>query len=122
MKDLEIDRSEWRAFIESFSVQHRKWLTTIKVVDKLGKTQVVASQEPLEYVTLNGNAEVDVGVAAERGSARSVEYPIRKTRRIVFEETEDGAHKGMRIESVDGVVTFLEFRIAVRPKTLDGKI
>ena len=42
--------------------------------------------------------------------------------RVALEETEEGAHKGLRIESEDGQTTLLRFRSPALPETVDGVI
>jgi hypothetical protein len=122
MKELKIDRSEWREFVESFTRQHRNWLTTIKVLDDRGKSRIIAAERPLEDVTLNGDTEIEVRVLADHESARTIEYKVQNPERLEFEESDEGAHKGLRIESAGGIVTLIEFRVAARPEALDGKI
>ena len=51
-----------------------------------------------------------------------VSHIINGPTRVVLEETEEGAHKGLRIEAADGETTLLRFRSPALPETVDGVI
>lgn len=122
MKELEISRSRWSEFVETFTRQHQNWLTTVQVIDETDKTRVLAKDAPLDHVMIRDDNEIHVGMREGPEPKRTIEHIVQQPRRMVFEETEEGAHKGMRIESKTGVVTYLKFRKAALPEQLDGMI
>lgn len=42
--------------------------------------------------------------------------------RVALELTEEGAHKGLRIESENGEMTLVLFRAPALPETVDGMV
>ena len=120
MKELEIPRAEWTQFIESFDRQHHHWLTTIRVYDGQETAEIMAKEVPLESVSIDRNGEIRICVDAKHGSSQNLEHVVVKPNRLLFDEAEDGGHKGIRIESATGSATNLEFRVAVLPESVDG--
>jgi hypothetical protein len=103
MSVREVPRQEWAAALERFSLEHRSWLT------RVGEP---GSERPLASV----DAEAGSIVIRFAGDAL-VRVDAPSAVRIL--ETEDGAHRGMDVESPGGI-TRLRFRAAARPETLDG--
>ncbi len=121
MPSKEIPRAQWDEFATSFSRQHQHWLTTIEV-DQGGRTQVLAEDSPLQYMTTRGDAQVHIGVRTTDDPQRTIDHVVQQATRVVFEETEHGAHKGVHIESESGKSFDLSFRTAMPPEQVDGKV
>jgi hypothetical protein len=50
------------------------------------------------------------------------DHIINRPVRVALEETEEGAHKGLRIDAENGETTLLRFRSPAFPETVDGVI
>ncbi len=122
MKEMEIPRAAWSEFADSFTRQHRHWLTTIHFADRDDKTRTLADQAPLEYVILRGEAEFHVGVRTAGESAATVTHIVQQPKMVIFRQTNEDAHEGIRIHSDTGTTTTLEFRAAREPEELNGMI
>ena len=46
---------------------------------------------------------------------------INRPTRVALEETEEGAHKGLRIDAENGQMTLLRFRSPALPETVDRR-
>jgi hypothetical protein len=120
----DIPRTEWAPFLDAFSRQHEGWLTTIEVVTSgLGAHREVRDK-PLTGITEDrkrGDA-ASVTVSAGERPEDHVTHVIERPSRVALELTEEGAHKGLRIESENGEMTLVLFRAPALPETVDGMV
>jgi hypothetical protein len=119
----EIARQEWAEFCERFSRQHRGGRVTLESVAPNGDTQVVARELPLQGITLDkagGQAEIVVTLGQDSGE--QLTHTIAAPAQILFWETQAGAHEGLDIESADGQVTRIRFRVPILLEAMDGVI
>jgi hypothetical protein len=119
----EITRQEWAEFCERFSRQHRGGRVTLESVASSGETRVVAHELPLQGITLDkasGQAEIVVTVGKDSGE--QLTHAIAAPDHLLFWETEAGAHEGLDIESADGQVTRIRFRVPILLEAMDGVI
>jgi hypothetical protein len=124
MPTQDIPRTEWAPFLDAFSRQHEGWLTTIEVVTTgLGAHREVRDK-PLTGITedrIRGDA-ASIAVSAGERPEDHVTHVIERPSRVALELTEEGAHKGLRIESESGEMTLVLFRAPALPETLDGVV
>ena len=124
MPTEDIPRTEWAPFLDAFSRQHEGWLTTIEVVTSgLGAHREVRDK-PLTGITEDrkrGDA-ASVTVSAGERPEDHVTHVIERPSRVALELTEEGAHKGLRIESENGEMTLVLFRAPALPETVDGMV
>jgi hypothetical protein len=120
----DIPRTEWAPFLDAFSRQHEGWLTTIEVVTSgLGAHREVRDK-PLTGITEDrkrGDA-ASISVSAGERPEDHVTHVIERPSRVALELTEEGAHKGLRIESESGEMTLVLFRAPALPETVDGMV
>jgi hypothetical protein len=120
----DIPRTEWAPFLDAFSRQHEGWLTTIEVVTTgLGAHREVRDK-PLTGITedrIRGDA-ASISVSAGERPEDHVTHVIERPSRVALELTEEGAHKGIRIESENGEMTLVLFRTPALPESLDGMV
>jgi hypothetical protein len=118
----DIPRIGWAPFLDAFSRQHEGWLTTIEVVTSgLGAHREVRDK-PLTGITEDrkrGDA-ASISVSAGERPEDHVTHVIERPSRVALELTEEGAHKGLRIESENGEMTLVLFRAPALPETVDG--
>jgi hypothetical protein len=122
MPSRDIPREKWVTFLDSFSRQHERWLVNMEVVtDGLGVHREVR-EKPLIGVSadLKTRGRNTISIIAGDRSDDHVNHIINGPTRVALEETEEGAHKGLRIEAADGETTLLLFRSPASPETVDG--
>jgi len=122
MPSRDIPREKWVAFLDSFTRQHERWLVNMEVVtDGLGVHREVR-EKPLIGVSadLKGRGSNTISIIAGERSDDHVNHIVNGPIRVALEETEEGAHKGLRIEAADGETTLLLFRSPAAPETVDG--
>jgi hypothetical protein len=124
MPTQDIPRAEWGPFLDAFSRQHEGWLTTIEVVTSgLGAHREVRDK-PLTGISEDrkrGDA-ASISVSAGERPEDHVTHVIERPSRVALELTEEGAHKGLRIESENGEMTLVLFRAPALPETVDGMV
>jgi hypothetical protein len=125
----EVKLEDWPAFCEQFTRQHKGWLVTLKVIptrmagpeDAAAPTgsPPIVREQPLEGLIedrASGESELVILVGQQDNH---VSHLIRRPTRLVV-QTGDRGLKSLRIDSRYGMTTFLEFRVAAPPETLDG--
>jgi hypothetical protein len=123
MSAREIARQEWAEFCERFSRQHRGGRVTLESVAPDGATQVVAHELPLQGITLDkADGQVEISVTLGKDSGEQLTHAIAAPAHVIFRETEAGAHEGLDIESADGQVTRIRFRVPILLEAIDGVI
>ena len=124
MSAREIDRHEWAEFCERFSRQHRGGRVTLESVAPNSDTRVVAHELPLQGITLDkaGSHQAEVVVTVGQDNGEQLTHAIAAPAKILFWETEAGAHEGLDIESADGQVTRIRFRVPILLEAMDGVI
>lgn len=124
MPTQDIPRNEWAPFLDAFSRQHEGWLTTIEVVTSgLGAHREVRDK-PLVGISEDRKRSdaASISVSAGERPEDHVTHVIERPSRVALELTEEGAHKGLRIESENGEMTLVLFRAPALPETVDGMV
>lgn len=127
MVRTEIPRDQWHSFCDEFSRLHRGWLVTIGVIDtQLLEASAEARAHALtDDLIFQGITEeekrghTDLAIAAGEGEFH-IAHAVHEPQHLYLESTEDGAHKGMRIDEADGHTTLLRFRASVPAEALNG--
>jgi len=124
MPSRDIPREDWVTFLDSFSRQHERWLVNVEVVtDGLGAHREIREKRLVGVsADLKRRGMDTISIIAGDKSDDHVNHIINRPTRLALEETEEGAHKGLRIESEDGQTTLLRFRSPALPETVDGVI
>jgi len=123
MSAHEIPREDWSQFCDRFSRQHRGGRVTIESVAPNGQTRVVAHELPLQGITVDkagGKPEFSIIVGQESGE--QLTHAIAAPARLLFWETDAGAHEGLDIESADGHVARIRFRVPILLEAMDGVV
>ncbi len=124
MATREIPRVEWPAFLDSFSRQHRGWLSTIEVLDSKLGAQVQVREQPLAGITaeLQQGDHALVSVLIGKTSDAHVAHMIPDAAHVRLKESDAGAHEALQIETSSGPTTLLSFRSAVLSEQVDGVV
>jgi len=118
--EVEIPPEEWHSFFNAFSRQHEGWLGTLAVtqIDEQ-RTEVRGCRlEDISSHHLKPGHEIYLTLA--RNDGWQVASRIKDPARVVFRRDLEGAHEGLDINSADGTLTSIRFRVTARPETLDG--
>lgn len=122
MKTKQLSKSEWPAFLDSFSRQHEGWLVKLEILGPEIGAQVAESGLTLEGLTdewdeVNGNTIIiTTGNAPDDHITHSVNRPTE----VSLEQTDEGADTALSIKSADGTTALLSFRASVLPETVDA--
>jgi len=122
MPSRDIPREQWMTFLDSFSRQHERWRVNVEVVtDGLGAHREVREKRLIGVsADLKSRDSSTISIIAGDRSDDHVNHIINGPTRVALEETEEGAHKGLRIEAADGETTLLLFRSPASPEAVDG--
>lgn len=129
MDDIPVPEKEWQAFCEDFTRQHQGWLVGISQQDthsvEAGRRAAQApaplfpGERPLQELREGRtNEHVELMVTVGDG-ADETSYLIEDAI-AVYARRNGAAHRGVRVDSGNGMTTLIEFRVAAEPETLDG--
>ncbi len=118
--DVEIPPEEWHSFFNGFSRQHEGWLVTVTVTLPTRQRSEARNYRlgNISSDQLKPGHEIYLTVA--RNDGWRVASGIKDPARVVLRRDLDGAHEGLDINSADGTLTSIRFRVTARPETLDG--
>jgi hypothetical protein len=120
--EREIESGRWSEFCDGYSRQHRGWLASLGSSESGDCNRVLDSAQArdLRFEGLHPGGAEDVLVVRLGDGRGHLSHEVRGVARLISEETTDGVHQGLRIESVDGSTTCLRFRVPAAPEALDG--
>ena len=124
MPSRDIPREDWVTILDRFSRQHERWLVNVEVVtDGLGAHREIRDKSLIGVsADLKGPGTDTISIITGDRSDDHVNHIINRPTRVALEQTEEGAHKGLRIEAENGETTLLRFRSPALPETVDGVI
>ena len=114
----EVPRSDWTAFLESFSRQHEGWLISLEVGRATDESVREARELPLDGITFEAATDAIIVALREPGGSL-LTHVVRSPRRLSRHETPQGT-LGLEIVAADGDSTTLRFRTIVAPELVDG--
>ena len=116
MPTIDVPASEWPNFLETFSRQHRAWLTTIEpAVAGLHQPRPLGSVTPAR----DGQriSAIEISFAGDSGGdIVRIDNPTS----VRVRRTAAGADEALEIVDDEGFCTRLGFRVAAKPEVLDG--
>jgi hypothetical protein len=122
MPTREIQREEWKTFLDMFSRQHEGWLATLEVLGPDIGAQQEAGDLPLEGITATSKDSAVESIAISLGKTPEdhITHTITEPTRVWLEQTSLGANAALEIESNDNTKTLLRFRSALPAAMVDG--
>ena len=131
-RHTEVTRDDWQKFCDEFSRQHHGWRVKIDIIDTMLLDKAL-SESDIHALRLANNMVFE-GITDEQGvqgvedelsiivteGKQHITHRIRHPIRMWTEQTQDGAHKGLRIDTTMGETTLIHFRVAALPEALDG--
>ena len=111
MQEREIPPNRWRDFFDTFSTQHKDWIATIEIGER-----VEARELPLIGVTADRKGSEPNAIAIEVGRDPSdhLTHIVDEAERVTFRQSEDEAQLELEIESADREKTAVRLRRATR--------
>ena len=111
MQEREIPPNRWRDFFDTFSTQHKDWITTIEIGER-----VEARELPLVGVSADSKGSEPNAIEIEVGRDPSdrLTHIIDEAARVMFRQSEDEAQLELEVESADGEKTAVRLRRATR--------
>jgi hypothetical protein len=131
MPQTEVPREHWKSFCNEFTRQHQAWIINLSVVG-VRLSAAMKAEEAEQQMRRLIQSNVFQGIMAEpRGGDYTMSIiagspPMQVTHficdpiRLLFQQTEEGAHEGLVIENASGQTTLLRFRAAALPEIVDG--
>jgi hypothetical protein len=117
MPTIDVPIDEWPEFLETFSRQHRAWLTTIEPpISGLGEPRPLGAIRPAR----DGRriSAIEVSFAGDATTADIVR--IENPRSVRVRQTAAGADRALEIVDDEGCCTRLGFRTVAKLEMLDG--
>jgi len=123
MPTREIPRDEWLSFFDEFSRQHEGWLVTVEVLTDESGAQLEAHELPLVGITTDKDRNSKtIAIIVGQTIDDHITHTISEPTHVWLDETADGAHQALQIESANGEKAILRFRSAVLPELVDGAV
>jgi len=122
MKTHEIDRSEWRETLDSFSRRHDGWLVSITIESADGAQQFLVRDLPMHGVAAELHDDDRDEVVIYCGEAAQITHVIRAPSSITIAQTGDGAESSLTIRNAEGECATVEFRSPMLVTLVDGLI
>jgi hypothetical protein len=118
----DIPQSEWPAFLEDFSRQHRAWLATVERIDSIGSRHVEARERPLSAVTpeMAAHRVMSIAIQFQADSHGSNIIHVDTPAHLRMDRADGGAARGLEIEDTRGERTRIRFRATPPAEALDG--
>ena len=117
MHTREIPKETWKSFLESFSLQHELWRVSLDMVDQEQEAHAEIRELPLIAIGMSGD---DFLITLRNYDGTAMTHVVRVPEHLWLEETEEGAHKSLQIQSCHGIRTIISFRSAVLPESMNG--
>ena len=100
MATLEIPRSEWVSFFDSFNNRHRGRLITMEIMNPDFGDQVEVRDLPLEGITVelseeNDQFEITVGYERDQHLSKTIPGP----RKVWLKQDDEGADEALEIDA-----------------------
>lgn len=116
MPTIDVPREQWAPFLETFSRQHRAWLTTIESpLDGLPKARPLGAVTTMRHGRDVSAIEISFAGDSGAGPVR-VENPMS----LRVHRTTEGTDRALEIVDGEGACTRIGFRVTARPEMLDG--
>jgi hypothetical protein len=116
MPARDIPRQEWSEFLDTFSRQHRAWLTTIEPSVRGVEARPLRAVQPIREGGVLSAIEI-VFAGDGSGDTVRVEHPIA----LRLRQTPEGADQAIEITDDEGFCTRVGFRTTTAsPDMLDG--
>lgn len=119
MKVQEINRDEWKSFINDFFRRHKNWLFSIDVNNTAIGKEAVAKNLKLEKMDIKFNGSGNESIVVGKNQEEELEEFINNISKMEFEKEEADNDEIIYLHSEEGTVTTLRFRSFRPPKISD---
>ena len=124
MQTRQIPKSEWPAFLDSFSRQHQGWLVKLEIFGPEIGAQVEETGLTLEGLTDEWHEVSGNTIIIATGSAPDdhITHSISRPTEVSLEQTDEGADMALAIKAADGTTALLSFRAVIVPEKVDAAV
>jgi hypothetical protein len=112
---IDIPRERWPEFLDTFSRQHRAWLTTIEPSVRAVDARPLRAVEPVQEGGVLSAIEISLA-GDSGGDTVRVERPIA----LRLHQTPEDADRAIEITDDEGFCTRVGFRTTAPSEMLDG--
>ena len=130
MQRKEVPPERWASFLDEFTRRHHGGPVLVEIAEprRVGDesagagraTRRVAVDAPLSSIALEGEpSEAELVIDVGRGAER-IEHRAGRPVQVRLVQEDDGAARGIEVDTSGGETAFVGFRAAVQPEVLDG--
>ena len=119
MATLEIERDDWKPFLDSFSRRHEGWLVTVEVLAPELGDQIAIDNLPLCGITTETTGDDSIEITVIGQGDQHLTHTVDAPREVWLKQTDRGADEVLEVAS-GATVTLVRFRSAMRPEEVDG--
>ena len=129
MQDIRIPEDDWLGFCESFTHQHRGWLTNMRLIDtrtmEAGKTpvhkpvQLFPGVRPLQELREDQSNSLAEFMVTLGDGTDETSYLIEDAIAL-YSRMQGDARLGVRIDSGNGTTTLIEISDPAKPSSPDN--
>ncbi|MGZ4809987.1 MAG: DUF5335 family protein [Thermoanaerobaculia bacterium] len=120
MSDRQIDRNEWREFLDGFSRRHEGWLISVSVEEGTSPPRYIERDIPLRGVVAELSDHTGSMMVFTGDTRPHSTHFVRRPSSLAVEETADEAEAALTITDESGVRTIVSFRSPMRTELVDG--
>jgi hypothetical protein len=112
---VDIPREQWPEFLDTFTRQHRAWLTTVEPAVRGADARPLGAVEPVRQGGMV--AAIEISFAGDSGGDTIlVERPVA----LRLYQTDEGADRAIEITDDQGFCTRVGFRATAPSDMVDG--
>lgn len=119
MQVQEINKNEWKLFIDDFFKRHKNWLFSIEVNNTTIGKEAVAQNLKLEKMAIKFNGSGNESIVVGKNHEEELEEFINNIAKMEFEKEETDNDEIIYLHSEEGTVTTLSFRSSGPPNISD---
>lgn len=117
MRTQEIPRSEWPAFLDTFTHRYEGWLADVEIFGLEIGSQIEEQEMPFEGISAElGDGQPDrIEIMLGNEPHDHITHTITAPSQVSVEKTDKGSDKALAIKAPDGTTTLLRFRAEMLP-------
>ena len=124
MRTQEIPRSEWPAFLDTFTHRYEGWLADVEIFGLEIGSQLAEHELPFEGITAElGNGQPDrIEIMLGGEPDDHITHMITAPSQVSVEKNDKGTDTALAIKAPDGTTTLLLFRAEMLPEIVDAVV
>jgi hypothetical protein len=120
MSDIRVPHTEWREFLDAFSMRHRGWLVRMEIHDRETGEDVGSRYMHLNRIELDTEDAINprINITVDRDH-KIFKHVLFRPSCVTLHLSSNGADESLNIESLNTSTT-IRFRATVLPDLVDG--